>query len=500
MSEASLPQLSGRLLSALRDRPPDNTELPPPAMLEAPERILQFGSGNFLRGFIEDFVQASNSAGHFSGRVVSVQRKRDYRFEASRKQDGLYTLVLRGAQGGRASELKRIIASVSRNLSAEEEWKEITSVAVNPSTRVIVTNVTEAGLAPEVSDRPWSVPRGFPGKLVRLLWERWKSARGRDADIAIVPCELVESNGSVVRDLLLKQAATWKLEYAFLDWIRNSVHYANTLVDRIVVGTPAQNALEAEWRTLGYKDELLNCCEPFYLFVVEADEFIRQHFCLDGASPNVRFVEDLTPYRLQKLRILNGPHTVLAAVGRLLGLQTVREAVAHPHLGPFIEELILTEIVPTLAVPHEASRLYATEVLERFRNPFVEHQLLAICLNCSTKVGVRLYPSLREYVAQKETIPQGLTLGLAAVTMVLLDPEVNDTHAEHVRERWAQVIPGSHESLTRFARDVLESYAAWSNEEIPPDAIAVRLGDLLGSLSQRGARSLLEEWSRAGRT
>jgi tagaturonate reductase len=467
-------------------------------MCEAPERILQFGSGNFLRGFIEDFVQASNTAGHFSGRVVSVQRKRDYRFEASRRQDGLYTLVLRGEQGGRLCEIKRIIASVSRNLSAEDEWEKITAVAVNPLTRVIVTNVTEAGLALEVSDRPWSVPQGFPGRLARLLWERWKSARGRDADIAIVPCELIENNGSVVRDLLLKQAAIWNLEPAFSEWARKSVHYANTLVDRIVVGTPARNALEGEWTTLGYRDDLLNCAEPFYLFVLEADEFIRQHLPLDGASPNVRFVEDLTPYRLQKLRILNGPHTVLAAVGRLLGLQTVREAVGDPHLGPFIEELILTEIIQTLALPPETSRLYASEVLERFRNPFVEHKLLAICLNCSTKIGVRLFPSLREYVAQKGTVPNRLTFGLAAVTMVLLDSEVNDTHAEHIRERWTQVTPGSRESLTRFARDVLENYAAWSNEEIPVDAIAPRLGDLVGSLSQRGARSVLEEWSSAG--
>jgi len=367
-------------------------------------------------------------------------------------------------------------------------------VAVNPSTKVIVSNVTEAGLVPDTSDRLETVPRGFPGKLVRLLWERWQAARGVDAEIAIIPCELVENNGSVVRDLLLKQAGTWNLAPAFLEWLATEVHYANTLVDRIVVGAPAPSSLELEWSRLGYRDDLLNCAEPFYLFGLEADEFTRRHFPMDRASPNVRFVEDLTPYRLQKLRILNGPHTVLAAVGRLLGLETVREAVGDPHLGPFIEELTRAEMIPTLAAPHEASHLYATEVLQRFRNPFVEHKLLAICLNCSTKVGVRLYPSLREYCAHKGTLPERLILGLAAVTMVLLDPEVKDTHGEQVRELWAQTVPRSRQSLTSFARDVLERYATCSGEEIPANAIAPSLGDLLCKVSDRGIRPILEEW------
>ena len=399
MRGQSLPALSQSLLDGLRKRNPTNLELPTADLLSAPETILQIGSGSFLKGFVEDFVQLANVAGEPLGRVISVQRRSDHRSAASLRQDGLYTLILRGLENGQAVERKRIIASISRSLSADTEWNEVIAMALQPSTRVIVSNVTESGLALGASDTPNDQPPvSFPGKLTQLLRERWQSSGGRDADIAVVPCELVENNGSILRKLIDEQARRWNLAAAFSDWLRSSVHFANTLVDRIVVGPPPPEKLGAEWQALGYRDDLIVCAEPFALFVLEADEFVRQHFPNDKASPSIRFVDDLTPYRVRKIQILNGSHTMLAGIGRLLGLRTVREAIDDPQLGKFVDSAIFQEVIPATELGEEVeSRFYAREIMARFRSPFIEHSLVSICSNCSTKVGARLFPTISQF-------------------------------------------------------------------------------------------------------
>src|ERR1700735_2104059 len=353
MRGQSLPALSQSLLDELRERNPANIsaellanqsaniQLPTAKMFGTPETILQIGSGAFLRGFVEDFVQLANIAGGPVGRVVSVQRTSDHRSAAFLRQDGLYTLILRGIENGRPTERRRIIASISRSLSADTDWKKVMAIAVRPSTRVIVSNVTEIALALGASDAPTDQPPpSFPGKLTQLLRERWQASGGHNADVAVIPSELVENNGSVLRSLIDEQARAWNLPAAFSDWLGSSVHLANTLVDRIVVGPPAPEKLEAEWRALGYRDDLIVCAEPFALFALEADEFVRKHFPIGRASPGIRFVDDLTPYRVRKVQILNGSHSVLAAIGRLLGLGTIRGAIADSQLGGLAEGAI----------------------------------------------------------------------------------------------------------------------------------------------------------------
>src|SRR6202046_5090559 len=279
MRGQSLPALSQSLLDELRERNPANIsaellanqsaniQLPTAKMFGTPKTTLQIGSGAFLKGFVEDFVQLANMAGEVVGRVVSVQRKSDRRSAAFLRQDGLYTLILRGLENGTPAERKRIIASISRSLSADTEWHKVIAMAVRPSTRVIVSNVTETGFALGASDTPTDhPPLSFPGKLTQLLRERWQASGGHDADIAVIPCELVENNGSVLRSLIDEQARAWNLPAAFSDWLGSSVHLANTLVDRIVVGPPAPEKLEAEWRALGYRDDLFVFAAPFSLF------------------------------------------------------------------------------------------------------------------------------------------------------------------------------------------------------------------------------------------
>lgn len=508
MRGQSLPALSQALLDRLRERSPANVcadlladksaniELPTANMSGAPETILQIGSGAFLKGFVEDFVQLATIAGDPVGRVVSVQRRSDHRSGAFLRQDGLYTLILRGLENGQPAERKRIIASISRSLSADTEWNKVLAMAVRPSTRVIVSNVTESGLALEASDRPADhPPLSFPGKLTQLLRERWEASGSHDADVAVVPCELVENNGSTLRKLIDEQARAWNLPAAFSDWLRSSVHFANTLVDRIVVGPPPPEQLEAEWEALGYRDDLIVCAEPFALFALEADAFVRQHFPNDKASPGIRFVDDLTPYRVRKVRILNGSHTILAAIGRLLGLQTVREAIDDRQLGRFVESAIFQEVIPATELGEEVeSRHYARETLARFRNPSIEHSLVSICSNCSTKVGTRLFPAIRSFMEQRGVVPRRLLFGVAAVILLLRDSDVEDAHLPFIRESWARVDDQSPDSVLAFVRQILAKQVEWSREQIDLPAIAPEVASILTKIREQGLRVTLESY------
>ncbi|MGA9978588.1 MAG: tagaturonate reductase [Candidatus Sulfotelmatobacter sp.] len=506
MRGQSLPALSPSLLDKLRERSranisanlradkSANLELPTANMLSTPETILQVGSGAFLRGFMEDFVQLSNITGGPVGRVVTVQRKADHRSAAFLRQDGLYTLILRGLENGQPAERKRIIASISRSLSADGEWNKVIAMAVRPSTRVIVSNVTEAGLALGASDTPADQPPlSFPGKLTQLLCERWQSSGGHDADVAIVPCELVENNGSMLRKLIDEQARAWNLSGAFSDWLRSSVHFANTLVDRIVVGPPPPEKLEEEWQALGYRDDLIVCAEPFALFVLEADEFVRQHFPNGEASPGIRFVDDLTPYRVRKVQILNGSHTILAAIGRLLGLRTVREAIDDRQLGKLVENAIFQEVIPAIELGEEVeSGHYAREILERFRNPSIEHSLVSICSNCSTKIGTRLFPAIRSFMEHRGVMPRRLLFGVAAVMLLLRDSEVEDTHLAFIREMWARVDDQSPDSILAFVQQILAKQIEWSREHIDLRAIAPEVAHFLMEIREQGLRATMD--------
>jgi tagaturonate reductase len=497
MRGSSLPSLSRSVLDGLRERIPANAattiELPPSNIFGAPETILQIGSGAFLRGFVEDFVQLADVAGDHIGRVVSVQRSSDRRSAALACQDGLYTLILRGIENGLPTERKRIIASISRSLSADTEWNKVIATAVQPSTRVIVSNVTETGLAlgssNALSDQP---PLSFPGKLTQLLHERWHASGGQNSDVAIIPCELVENNGVVLRNLIDEQARAWNLPAAFLAWSRSSVHFANTLVDRIVAGPPPPEKLQAEWQALGYRDDLIVCAEPFALFALEADEFVRKHFPITKASPGIRFVDDLAPYRVRKVQILNGAHTILAAIGRLLGLQTVREAINDPQLGAFIEATIFQEVIPATELGEEAEgERYAGETLARFRNPSIEHPLVSICLNCSTKVGTRLFPAIRTFMQRRATPPRRLSFGVAAVMLLLRDSDVEDAHRALVRDLWARVDYQSPDSVLTLVQHVLAKQLEWSREQIDIQAVAPQVVEFLMQIRSQGLRATM---------
>ncbi len=493
MLDNSPPTLSLHLLNELRSQSGGSLELPSESLLSAPETILQLGFGKFMRGFIPDFVQLANRDGRYAGRIIAVQRRADHRSEAGTRQDALYTLILRGIERSQMKEMKRIIGSISRHLVAERDWAKVVEAAKNRTLRVILSNATETGLTLDLGDRlEYKPPRSFPGKLTQLLFERWHATGGRDADVAMIPTELVENNGPLVRQRVLEQARAWNFGETFLHWVQGSVHVASTLVDRIVVGTPRADLLAAECEALGYRDDLLTCGESFYLFAIAADEFTRQHFPLHLALPNVRFVEDLAPYRRRKLRVLNGPQMVFATLGTLLGFRIIREAVEDPQVGPFTQQAVWQEIIPGMGPEEEAINSdYVRECLERIGNPWIEHRLEGIRVDLTAKNAIRLFPSIRDFLASRGKLPGRLLLTVAATLEAVLRGTLEDAHADYINERWRRVDEDSRQSLLTFTHEALAHLSAHTHEPLDAERIAPAVADLLAQIRERGLRAVL---------
>jgi tagaturonate reductase len=246
---------------------------------------------------------------------------------------------------------------------------------------------------------------------------------------------------------------------------------------------------------LGYRDDLIVCAEPFALFVLEADEFVRQQFPNGEASPGIRFVDDLTPYRVRKVQVLNGSHTILAAVGTLLGLRTVREAIDHRQLGKLVENAIFQEVIPATGLDNEVEcGHYAREVLARFRNPFIEHSLVSICSNCSTKAGTRLFPAIRSFMERRGSLPRSLLFGVAAVMLLLRESDVEDKHLTLIREMWARVDDQSPDSVLEVVQRILAKQVEWSREPIDPRAIAPGVARILTEIREQGIRATVESY------
>jgi tagaturonate reductase len=356
-----------------------------PIMNLLPETILQFGAGRFLRAFADLFIHQANEEGQNVGRIVIVQSTGDERAAALNRQKGRYHVAVRGYEDGTVVDRIETSASISRALVAAAQWDEVLALARSPQLRIIVSNTTESGYNLDPADKPTDrPPRAFPAKLLAVLCERFEAG---GSGLTIVPCELREHNADTLRRLLLQLAHAWGLADAFTDWLQRECAWLNTLVDRIVVDPPADHPLRIE-------DALLAVCEPYALWAIQEKitPFIR--------NPAVVWTSDVQPYFLRKVRILNGAHTALLIQAWPRGFKTVRDAVNDTELGAWLERLLFEEIVPVLEGRVEGPAEFARQVLERFRNPFFDHQLASIAAHHTAKVQVRLLPTLDEFKAK----------------------------------------------------------------------------------------------------
>lgn len=365
--------------------------------------VIQFGEGNFLRGFFDYFLDKMNKSGLYDGKAVIIQPREGGKVADLAKQDCKYNLYLRGIENGEIRKEHSLIESVAECINPYKDFESYMALADNPDFRFIVSNTTEAGIAFDENCKSDDKPcKSFPGKLTQLLYRRYKN--GLDGFV-ILPCELIDSNGDELKNCVLKYADLWKLEKGFSDWIENKNHFANTLVDRIVTGYPSD-----ETALLHPDDKYLDTAEIFHLWVIEGD--FENELPLKKAGFNVIWTDDVKPYKKIKVRILNGAHTSLVAGALLSGIETVGEAMNDETASAFLMKCMNEEILPTIG-DNEESRAFATSVFDRFRNPFISHKWRSIALNSVSKFSVRVLPTILEYKEKNGIYPKYLSLSLA---------------------------------------------------------------------------------------
>ena len=382
-----------------------------------PIKFLQFGEGNFLRAFVDYLIDKMNKEAGFNAGVAVVQPTVGGLVNMLEEQDNLYTLFVRGVKKGQIVDDQRVISAIQRSLSPYENYQEYLDLAKGEDLQFILSNTTEAGIAFDNSETTLEAGphKNFPAKVTAFLYERFKHFQGaEDKGLHIIPCELIENNGLTLKKYILQYAQLWNLEEGFAAWVENSNSFHNTLVDRIVPGYPREekDAYEAKF---GYDDSLMVVCEAFLLWVIEGDDKLKALIPFDKIDDQVLIVKDITPYRTRKVRILNGAHTAMLAFSILDGKETVKEAIDADFAGKFISDTVYNEIIPTLDLSKEELTAFSEEVFDRFRNPFLKHQLSSIALNSVAKFKVRVLPSLLQYVEDKKELPVNLTFALAAL-------------------------------------------------------------------------------------
>lgn len=379
---------------------------------DAPEKVLQFGEGNFLRAFVDYFFDVMNEKTGFNGKVVITQPIGGGMASVINEQEGLYTLFLRGSENGQKVNKKRVISTISRCLNPYENYEALLECASNKSLRFIVSNTTEAGITYDPScQKDDAPPASFPAKLTAFLYRRYQN---KLPGFIILSCELIDHNGDELRKCVHQYIDQWQLGSDFRLWVDSENIFCSTLVDRIVPGYP-RNEVDAICEELGYKDNLIDTGEVFGFWVIEGPDSIKRELPFEKAGLPIIVVDDVTPYKQRKVRILNGAHTSFIMAAYLAGKDIVRDCMKDEVIHGFMNKTIYDEVIPTLDLPKDNLMQFASDVTERFANPFVDHQLLSISLNSTSKWKARCMPSLLEFAKRNNgALAKCLTFSFAA--------------------------------------------------------------------------------------
>lgn len=394
-------------------------EIPQAAIFELPEKVLQFGTGVLLRGLPDYFIDKANKKGIFNGRIVVVKSTESRGADAFEEQDGLYTLCIRGISDGKKVEENTINASISRVIAAKNDWESVMQCAANPEMSIIISNTTEVGITLVKDNIHALPPESFPGKLLAFLYQRFKVFKGDpERGMVIIPTELIPDNGDKLESIVMELAHQHGLESGFIDWLENSNHFCNSLVDCIVPGKLAQEEQQKLEGVAGYEDELMIMSEVYRLWAIETgNDKVKERLSFSTAAKGMVIAPDIHVFRELKLRLLNGSHTFSCGLAHLAGFTTVKEAMANELFASYISQLMYTEIgfaVQDEQITKQAADEFAASVLDRFRNPFLEHQWLSICLQYSSKMKMRNIPLIVKYTESKGEPGTLMSLGLAA--------------------------------------------------------------------------------------
>ncbi|MBD2715222.1 tagaturonate reductase [Microvirga sp. STR05] len=478
--------------------------LPQPAHFQLPEKVLQFGTGVLLRGLPDYLIDKANRQGIFNGRIVVVKSTDGGDIDAFRRQDGLYTLSIRGIEAGREVEEIVVCSAISRVLSAKSQWDEIMACAANPELQVVISNTTEVGIQLTSDDICQSPPQSFPGKLLAFLLARYQAFEGaKDKGLVIVPTELIPDNGTKLEGILLELAHRNALEVDFIDWLESANQVCNSLVDRIVPGRPDAATQAALASQLGYQDDLLTMSEVYTLWAIEGDERVKQILSFEQADAGVIVQPDINLFRELKLRLLNGTHTLSCALAFLAGFPTVREAMEDENMAGFIQHLMLTDLLPGIpyAVDEAVGQRFGMQVLDRFRNPAIEHRWLSISMNYTMKMQMRNVATLLHYYKQQQAVPHYMALGFAAYLLFMRGTHqqgdvwygealggqypIQDEKAGYFAELWNRLEPAA------LVRTVLHNQNLWGHDLSALPGFADSVSRYLENMLEYGVHATL---------
>jgi len=482
----------------------DKVIVPGEDVFDLPEKVLQFGSGILLRGLPDYFIDKANRMGFFNGRIVIV--KTTDRGDASvfDKQDGLYTLCVRGIIEGEKVEENIINSSISRVLEASTQWEQILECAHNQSLQVIISNTTEVGIKLVNDDIRRHPPVSYPGKLLAFLHERFVAFEGsKKSGFVIVPVELIPDNGKKLESIVLELAHLNGMNDDFIEWIEQCNYFCNSLVDRIVTGMPDIDIKKDIEDELGYTDQLLTVCEVYRLWAIEGDDHIKKILSFAGADDGLIIEPDIELYRELKLRLLNGTHTLCCGLAFLAGFNTVKQSMDDDVFEKFITALLQREI--GISIPFETKaedvQAFIIKVLDRFRNPHINHHWKSITLNYSYKMKMRCLPLLINYYKKNERVPELFALGFASYLAFMKSVKHNgkeffgefngesylieDELAEKFYKMW-QTLP-----VDKLVREVLKNSAFWGKDLTLLPGFGKSVTEKLNNIINNGMKSTL---------
>ena len=464
-----------------------------------PIKIVQFGEGNFLRAFIGYAFKELNEAVDFNAGIAVVQPIDRGLVKMLNDQDGLYTLFMKGVKKGKEIQEIKLIDNIVKGVDPYTHFNDYLSLAKENELQFIISNTTEAGIAYVGSDtlemRP---PSSFPAKLTVLLHERYKHFKG-DASkgLTIIPCELINYNSDTLKDIILKYISDWNLGDDFKNWLLENSTFHNTLVDRIVPGYP-KDEIETYNAQLDYQDNLIVAAEAFLLWVIEGDENLKTKLPFEKTKLDVKIVKDMQPYRTRKVRILNGAHTALVPFSILFGNKTVKQSVDDSFTGEFIKKAVYNEIIDTLEMDKAALNSFADEVFDRFRNPFIVHNLSSIALNTVSKFKVRVLPSLLEYINIHKKLPTNLTFAFASLIRFYKgtyngeELPVNDN--EDIVANFTKI--WKLDNYAQIAKEVLSNKEYWGEDLTKVKNLSEAIAVALQQIEENGIQKGFENYSK----
>ena len=490
-----------------------------PQQFDLPERVLQFGTGVLLRGLVDNLIDKANKQGVFNGRILVVKTTSSDSSDFD-KQNSVFTLNERGIVDGEANKTSTVITAINRVVGATDEWAAIVACAENPNFDIIFSNTTEAGIAYIEEDIFAMPPKSFPSKLAAFLYKRYNFVKGVGGGFVIVPTELIVNNGDILRGMIEKHAERMGLPQGFFDWLKSDCYFCNSLVDRIVSGAPSAKDKAELFEQYGYEDKLCINSETFLLWAIEGNDVVKQKLSFAQTDSRVSISDDITPFREQKLRILNGGHTISVPLAYLSGLRLVGDMMNDKLMGRFTEQVILEEIVPTL--DFDATN-FAQDVLNRFRNPFIEHKLISITVQCSAKMNMRNGATFGRYVAKMGKLPERMCLGFAAYLLftrpvkvengqyfghVITNSEtslrgtkqegsdfypIQDDHAAFFYDVWQKTDELDLSSLCDFVESVLSNNSIFDKNLLGINGFVSKIADLMFEMANDGFAKAVEK-------